>query len=345
MKLKRCPNLHYYDGDKYDRCPHCAEPSEPTPAPAPAPKPVFEPAPQPEPIKPEQKASVETAPPAAPPAPVVAPPPVKSVEEEKPAAPANDVAWRCSCGAVNNGKFCFECGASRPVPEVKKEPAPDGKWKCRCGAENMGKFCFECGLPRPEAKPAPAVQTAPKPVLTPPPAPTPAEPVVKPVPAPKPAPENDGSLTMQINNSVFTGTMDDARKKASSGDDEGVTQVVFDEIDDGFVLAWLTVTNSSAKGKVFTLTTAKNTIGRSDPEHPVDIDLRNDRGISRGVQAMIVYDPLNKKFFLQSTGGKTFVYVNKEILLTYTELKPYDVIRVGETNLVFVPLCCEQFSW
>ena len=105
------------------------------------------------------------------------------------------------------------------------------------------------------------------------------------------------------------------------------------------------MTNSSGKGKVFTLTDAKNTIGRSDPENKVDIDLRNDRSISRGAQATIVYDPLNKKFFLQSAGGKSFVYVNRELVLTFNELKPYDIIRIGETELVFVPLCCDKFSW
>ena len=39
MKRKRCPNLHYYDGDKYDRCPHCAAAKQ---EPAPELKPVME---------------------------------------------------------------------------------------------------------------------------------------------------------------------------------------------------------------------------------------------------------------------------------------------------------------
>ena len=47
--------------------------------------------------------------------------------------------WTCSCGAVNTGKFCSECGSPRPA----------GKWICSCGAENTGKFCAECGKPRP----------------------------------------------------------------------------------------------------------------------------------------------------------------------------------------------------
>jgi len=55
------------------------------------------------------------------------------------AAPAAGT-WTCSCGNVNTGKFCSECGAPRP--------AATGPWTCSCGAVNTGKFCSECGKPR-----------------------------------------------------------------------------------------------------------------------------------------------------------------------------------------------------
>lgn len=60
------------------------------------------------------------------------------------AAPAN--GWTCSCGAVNTGKFCNECGSKKPEPK----PAADS-WTCSCGAVNTGKFCNECGSKKPEA--------------------------------------------------------------------------------------------------------------------------------------------------------------------------------------------------
>ncbi len=53
---------------------------------------------------------------------------------------APEGSWTCSCGAVNTGKFCSECGAKRP----------DDSWTCSCGAKNTGKFCSECGAKRPE---------------------------------------------------------------------------------------------------------------------------------------------------------------------------------------------------
>ena len=59
-----------------------------------------------------------------------------------PAAPAAN-SWTCACGATNTGKFCVECGASKPA---------DG-WTCACGAVNKGKFCPECGAKKPAAAP------------------------------------------------------------------------------------------------------------------------------------------------------------------------------------------------
>ncbi len=58
-----------------------------------------------------------------------------------PAIPAN--SWTCTCGAVNAGKFCVECGAKKPA---------DG-WTCACGSVNKGNFCPECGAKKPEAAP------------------------------------------------------------------------------------------------------------------------------------------------------------------------------------------------
>ena len=47
--------------------------------------------------------------------------------------------WTCSCGAVNTGNFCQNCG--------KPKPQPAG-WTCSCGAVNTGNFCTNCGKPK-----------------------------------------------------------------------------------------------------------------------------------------------------------------------------------------------------
>ena len=69
-----------------------------------------------------------------------APEPAKPVNE----APAAN-SWTCSCGTVNQGKFCTECGGVKP--------APVQGWTCSCGAVNQGKFCPECGAKKPADAP------------------------------------------------------------------------------------------------------------------------------------------------------------------------------------------------
>ncbi len=46
--------------------------------------------------------------------------------------------WTCSCGNVNTGNFCPNCGSKRPA----------AGWTCSCGNVNTGNFCTNCGSPR-----------------------------------------------------------------------------------------------------------------------------------------------------------------------------------------------------
>ncbi len=74
-------------------------------------------------------------------APTPAPAPVVPIKTAAPEVATN--SWTCACGMVNTGKFCIECGASKPA---------DG-WTCACGAVNKGKFCPECGAKKPASEP------------------------------------------------------------------------------------------------------------------------------------------------------------------------------------------------
>lgn len=47
--------------------------------------------------------------------------------------------WTCSCGAVNTGNFCTNCGAAKPA----------AGWTCSCGTVNTGNFCTNCGAKNP----------------------------------------------------------------------------------------------------------------------------------------------------------------------------------------------------
>ncbi len=48
--------------------------------------------------------------------------------------------WKCTCGHINTGKFCSECGKAKPESDT---------WQCSCGKVNTGKFCSECGAKKP----------------------------------------------------------------------------------------------------------------------------------------------------------------------------------------------------
>ena len=53
--------------------------------------------------------------------------------------PEASASWQCSCGNMNTGNFCNNCGAKKPA----------GNWVCSCGASNSGNFCNNCGSKRP----------------------------------------------------------------------------------------------------------------------------------------------------------------------------------------------------
>jgi membrane protease subunit (stomatin/prohibitin family) len=52
-------------------------------------------------------------------------------------------AWGCSCGQKNTGRFCTQCGNSKPATEA-------GQWRCKCGELSKGNFCSSCGGKKPE---------------------------------------------------------------------------------------------------------------------------------------------------------------------------------------------------
>ncbi len=65
-------------------------------------------------------------------------------------APAAE-EWTCTCGQINTGKFCLNCGTKKPAPAPV---VTDDGWVCdSCGTVNKGKFCTECGAKKPAGIP------------------------------------------------------------------------------------------------------------------------------------------------------------------------------------------------
>jgi hypothetical protein len=106
---------------------------------------------------------------------------------------------------------------------------------------------------------------------------------------------------------------------------------------------WLAIISEAGKGTSYTLTFGMNTIGRGEENH---ISIQNgDSSISREKHALIIYDYANNLFFIKHGDGQFLSYVNGEVLLDTRQLKANDRIKVGSTELIFIPLCSDEFKW
>ncbi len=105
---------------------------------------------------------------------------------------------------------------------------------------------------------------------------------------------------------------------------------------------WLVCTKGAHRGEAFACKSGRNRIGRNPS---CNISLMNDTSITREPHAMIIYDPKDRKFYLQNGTGDGLVYRNGSLLFSHEELKAYDKVQMGTAEFVFVPLCGEQFTW
>lgn len=107
---------------------------------------------------------------------------------------------------------------------------------------------------------------------------------------------------------------------------------------------WLVCVKGADKGKGFRVYNGQNTIGRGESSR---ISL-SDTKISRKVPAAsILYDALNMAFYIShgDSNAELITYLNGQPVFELTLLAPYDRITIGDTVLVFVPLCSDEFSW
>jgi hypothetical protein len=126
------------------------------------------------------------------------------------------------------------------------------------------------------------------------------------------------------------------------------------------VVGWLVVVAGVGKGTYRPIGNGQNVVGRGDEARvklvygagyvalegatqAVNVALENhyDGEISRS-HFIVIYDQESRKFFIVNSPGSTnLTYLKGQDapLMTPTELKPFDRIRAGKTELLFVPLC------
>lgn len=108
------------------------------------------------------------------------------------------------------------------------------------------------------------------------------------------------------------------------------------------VVGWLACIEGPSRGKGYTIRGGINAIGRGDR---MDIVITGDMKISSENHAKISYSDKNNRFNLLPGDGRNIIYLNDEEVFSPMPLAAYDVIDFGETKLMFVPLCGEQFKW
>jgi hypothetical protein len=108
------------------------------------------------------------------------------------------------------------------------------------------------------------------------------------------------------------------------------------------VVGWLVCIEGHCLGKAFPLKNGKNFIGRGGN---MDVVLEGDNNVSRMKHAIVTYEPQSRTFVAQPGESRELFYVNNQVVLMNVELKDRDMLVVGRTKLMFVPLCGPAFAW
>lgn len=373
MKKVLCNMNHYYDADKFSTCPHCArakaflersapaaQRSEPPAQGAPArdgywslddlrgktslpdtPAPGFS---APLPQEPSGLNIMHTT------------PLFQPDEMPLPVPPVQDQPHCPSCGAQLRKRqpFCPFCGvriveAVPPAPVQAQQPEPEPM-----SAPEQPFIPIPKPAPEPEQPSVPVPEPEPEqPVSEPGPAPGAEQP-----PVPASGPETDsGPLPETPPAPVIEPERDSVPVPApasaqpprpaffpSSAPGDGRTHILYtgetSQIEP--VVGWLVCVLGIQQGLSFPLSGGRNRIGRSAD---MDVCLSSDPEVSRNMHCILTFDPASEAFYLQAGDGRGLTYLNGTLLLTPMQLKPHDLIRVGATTLLFVPLCGESFHW
>ena len=96
------------------------------------------------------------------------------------------------------------------------------------------------------------------------------------------------------------------------------------------------------RGADYKLVAGRNFIGRAAA---MDVSLADDDTVSRESHALVTYDAKHNSFSLSPGQGRGITYCNEEQVEMVRPLNAYDVIEVGKSQLIFLPLCGEKFQW
>lgn len=108
------------------------------------------------------------------------------------------------------------------------------------------------------------------------------------------------------------------------------------------IVGWLACVGGLNFGECFSLFSGRNSIGRNSTN---EVCINKDESVSRDKHAFIIYEPEHREFVLQPGDGRQLTYLNGASVYSVTKIKNKDIIKIGNTKLMFVPLCDSTFSW
>lgn len=108
------------------------------------------------------------------------------------------------------------------------------------------------------------------------------------------------------------------------------------------VVGWLVCTDGPDRGADYRLHSERNFVGRGENS---DVRIAGDKTVSRENHLSISFDPKKDSFRLLPGDSRGLVYLNGEELVSPVPLAAADRIELGETTLLFVPLCGSGFRW
>lgn len=108
------------------------------------------------------------------------------------------------------------------------------------------------------------------------------------------------------------------------------------------VVGWLVCVEGEMLGKAYELKNGKNFIGRASN---MDVVLAGDQNVSRERHAVVVYEPKGRVFIAQPGESRELFYMNDQVVLMNVQMHDRDILSIGKTKLMFVPLCGPDFSW
>ena len=130
--------------------------------------------------------------------------------------------------------------------------------------------------------------------------------------------------------------------RGSSGSQSSVAEGGDDPMADPPV-GWLVVVGGPGKGRVLTLGSGMNAIGRS-AESRVRLDFGDDN-VSRRNHARLIYEPRQRRWLLSHGEGTNLTYLNGDVVVEVVEIEAGAEIQLGDTTMRFQPFCSKAFDW